>query len=178
MVIKVFPLIWAAREALAEVTLRLRSYLFQGLFQKDGQPSPFLAPSPVGSASNMEAASSNSATPRETYTGNDKTVASNHTTAAPVPAKNNGESVNLTESGTREDAPGSMNRIAVPLVTRSILEVVIPEYAVPKLITKSRNKLAQISELSGANVKLVGTSPETTEHIIQIFGTPVQAERA
>lgn len=39
-------------------------------------------------------------------------------------------------------------RIAVPLVTRSILEVVIPEYAVPKLITKSRNKLAQISEVS------------------------------
>ncbi|KAI7728288.1 hypothetical protein M8C21_008470 [Ambrosia artemisiifolia] len=38
-------------------------------------------------------------------------------------------------------------KIDVPLVTRSILEVVIPEYAVPKLITKSRNKLAQISEV-------------------------------
>ncbi|GJZ67403.1 hypothetical protein Tco_0630643 [Tanacetum coccineum] len=37
-------------------------------------------------------------------------------------------------------------RIAIPLVTRSILEVVIPQYAVPKLITKSRNKIAQISE--------------------------------
>lgn len=39
-------------------------------------------------------------------------------------------------------------KTAVPLVTRSILEVVIPEYAVPKLITKSSNKLAQISEVS------------------------------
>ncbi|KAF5810182.1 putative K domain-containing protein [Helianthus annuus] len=163
----------AAREALVELTLRLRSYIFQGLFQKDGQPSPFLAPSPVGSASNFEAASSNNPT---------STVASSQTTAAPIPAKNNGgsnsEAVNQTETGSCDDAPGATNRIAVPLVTRSILEVVIPEYAVPKLITKSRNKLAQISELSGANVKLVDTSPEAMEHIIQISGTPEQAERA
>ena len=39
-------------------------------------------------------------------------------------------------------------RIPVTLVTRSTLEVVIPEPAVPKLITKSKNKLAQISEVS------------------------------
>jgi hypothetical protein len=39
-------------------------------------------------------------------------------------------------------------RIAVPLVTRSTLEVVIPEHAVPKLVMKSKNKLAQISEVS------------------------------
>lgn len=36
----------------------------------------------------------------------------------------------------------------MPLVTRSTLEVVIPEPAVPKLITKSKNKLAQISEVA------------------------------
>ena len=35
----------------------------------------------------------------------------------------------------------------MPLVTRSTLEVVIPEYAVPKLIAKSKSKLAQISEV-------------------------------
>ncbi|KAI7744846.1 hypothetical protein M8C21_029841 [Ambrosia artemisiifolia] len=176
----------AAREALVELTLRLRNYLYQGLNQKDSQPSPFLAPSPVGSASNMEAASSNNSTPRETYTGNDKPLASNETTAAPAPASapaknnagSNGEPVTLTESGTREDAPSSMNRIVMPMVTRSILEVVIPEYAVPKLITKSRNKLAQISELSGANVQLVDASPEAAEHVIKISGTREQAERA
>lgn len=37
--------------------------------------------------------------------------------------------------------------MAVPLVTRSTLEVVLPEAVVPKLVTKSRNKLAQISEV-------------------------------
>ncbi|XP_021805444.1 RNA-binding KH domain-containing protein RCF3-like, partial [Prunus avium] len=60
----------------------------------------------------------------------------------------------------------------------STLEVVIPEQAVSKLITKSRNKLAQISELSGANVTLVEDRPEETQKIIQISGTPEQAERA
>ncbi|XP_076919043.1 RNA-binding KH domain-containing protein RCF3-like [Bidens hawaiensis] len=168
----------AAREALIEVTLRLRSYLFQ----KDGQPSALLAPSPVRSASNIETASNNNTTPRETYTGNDKAIAPNQTTAASVPAKNNAgsnsEAVKLTERGTREDAPSSLSRITMPMITRSTLEVVIPEYAVPKLITKSRNKLAQISELSGADVKLVGTSPEATENIIRISGTREQAERA
>lgn len=177
----------AAREALVELTLRLRSYLFQGPSQKETQPTPFHAPSPGGSASNLEAVSSNNTTPRETYTGNDIAVASNQnaqTKAAPVPARNTGgsnsEAVNQTDSGSREETPtpSATTRIAVPLVTRSILEVVIPEYAVPKLITKSRNKLAQISELSGANVKLLDMSPEVTEHVIQISGTPEQAERA
>lgn len=171
----------AAREALVEVTLRLRSYIFQGFFQKDAQIPPFLAPSPGGSASNLEGASSNNTTSRENYSGNDPATASNQnlqsTTAKNIGGSNN-ETVNQTESGNREDTPSTVNRIAVPLVTRSILEVVIPEYAVPKLITKSRNKLAQISELSGANVKLIDTSTEATEHIIQISGTPEQAERA
>ncbi|XP_071709997.1 RNA-binding KH domain-containing protein RCF3-like [Rutidosis leptorrhynchoides] len=175
----------AAREALVEVTLRLRSYTFQGFFQKDGQPGTIHAPSPVGTTSNLEAAPSNSTTTRETYSGNDTNVASNQnmqTTLQVHPAKNTGgsnsEGVNQTESGTREDAPSKLNRRPVQLVTRSILEVVIPDYAVPKLITKSRNMLAQISQLSGANVKLVDTSTEATEHIIQISGTQEQAERA
>ena len=38
-------------------------------------------------------------------------------------------------------------RIQVPMVTRSTLEVVIPEYAVTRLMGKSKNKLAQISEV-------------------------------
>lgn len=58
--------------------MRLRSYIFQGFFQKDAsQVPPFLAPSPGGSASNLEAASSNNTTPRENYSGNDPTTASN-----------------------------------------------------------------------------------------------------
>ncbi|EYU25246.1 hypothetical protein MIMGU_mgv1a0222312mg, partial [Erythranthe guttata] len=62
-------------------------------------------------------------------------------------------------------------------VTRSTLEIVIPPHAASELVKKSR-KLALISELSGANVKLIDDRPESTEKIIQISGTPEQAERA
>ena len=82
----------AAREALVELTLRLRSYLFQGPSQKETQPTPFHAPSPGGSASNLEPASSNNTAPRESYSGSDITVASNQnsqTKAAPVPPRVN-----------------------------------------------------------------------------------------
>lgn len=46
----------------------------------------------------------------------------------------------------------SVVRISVPLVTRSTLEVVLPEYAVPKLTAKSKSKLAQISEVCKTSV--------------------------
>lgn len=50
--------------------------------------------------------------------------------------------------------------MSVPLVTRSTLEVVLPDQVIPKLVTKSRNKLAQISEvklslLTGVTNRLV-----------------------
>ncbi|KAL7183565.1 hypothetical protein ACSBR2_025877 [Camellia fascicularis] len=175
----------AAREALVEVTARLRSYVYGDFFQRD-MPSPsMLASSPVGSALGLEAASSNNITPpREGYTGtgSDPPPSTYQNVQTMQPAKDFGgsvgETVKQTENERREDMPSSLNRIPVPLVTRSILEVVIPQHAVPKLITKSKNKLAQISELSGASVKLIEDRPEVTEKTIQISGTPEQAERA
>ncbi|XAR52193.1 hypothetical protein NMG60_11020129 [Bertholletia excelsa] len=178
----------AAREALVEVTSRLRSYLYRDFFQKD-MPAPSLpAPNPAGNALVLEATSSNNVTPaRDVHvgTGSDPPFMS-YQNVQPMgtvqPAKDSGGSVSETvkqiESEHREDVPSALNRIPVPLVTRSILEVVIPQHAVPKLITKSKSKLAQISELSGASVKLIEDRPEVAEKVIQISGTPEQAERA
>jgi len=56
--------------------------------------------------------------------------------------------------------------MAVPLVTRSTLEVVLPEAVVPKLVTKSRNKLAQISEVE---LFLTGTRLVQIMTLIKIF---------
>ncbi|GAB2293947.1 hypothetical protein Dimus_028162 [Dionaea muscipula] len=83
------------------------------------------------------------------------------------------------ENGRRDDTPTvALTRIAVPLVTRSTLEVVIPDFAAPKLLARSKSKLSQISELSGAKVTLVEDDPEETQKIIRISGTPEQSERA
>ncbi|KAJ4842333.1 DNA replication factor C [Turnera subulata] len=169
----------AARDALVEVTSRLRSYLYKELWQKDAPP-PYSAQGPVGGALGVETAS-----PRDGHNGGDASFAGNQhvqsSAAAQTPkdARGSGtDALKQNESERREDLPTTTNRIPVTLVTRSILEVVIPEPAVPKLVTKSKNKLAQISELSGANVTLVEDRPGVTEKIIQISGTPEQAERA
>ncbi|XP_065878358.1 RNA-binding KH domain-containing protein RCF3 [Euphorbia lathyris] len=174
--------ITAARDALVEVTSRLRSYLYKEYFQKD-TPAPISAP---GNAMRLESASPKNVTPaRDGLGGGEPPIATYQTmqsAAAAPPAKDAGgistEKVKQNDSERREDVAPPINRISVPLVTRSILEIVIPEHAVPKLVTKSKNKLAQISELSGANVTLVEDRPEVTEKTIQISGTPDQVERA
>ncbi|KAL6127256.1 hypothetical protein ACLB2K_075297 [Fragaria x ananassa] len=165
----------AARDALVEVTSRLRSHLYRELFQKDTMP--FSVPGPVSSALDY-------INPvREARTGNGPSIATYQNVQTAQPSKDSGvfvsEAVKQNENERREDVPTGLNsRIPVTLVTRSILEVVIPEKAVSKLITKSKNMLAQISELSGARVTLVEDSPEVTQKIIQISGTPEQTERA
>ncbi|KAG5067400.1 hypothetical protein AAZX31_04G215000 [Glycine max] len=162
----------AARDAVVEVTSRLRSYLYRDFFQRDTVPLP--APLPGAAAS-----SSNNIVP---VTETPTTYQNLQTVAAALPSKETGGSSTETgkqkESDRRDDLLSGLNRIAVPLVTRSTLEVVLPEYAVPKLVAKSKSKLAQISELSGANVTLVEDRPDVTQKIIQISGTPEQAERA
>ncbi|RDX87798.1 RNA-binding KH domain-containing protein RCF3, partial [Mucuna pruriens] len=162
----------AARDAVVEVTSRLRSYMYRDFFQRDTVPLPASLPG-------VEASSSNNVVPAtETPT----TYQNMQTVAAALLSKETGGSSTETgkpkESDRRDDVLSGLNRIAVPLVTRSTLEVVIPEYAVPKLLAKSKSKLAQISELSGANVTLVEDRPDETQKIIQISGTPEQAERA
>ncbi|KAI8540494.1 hypothetical protein RHMOL_Rhmol09G0268300 [Rhododendron molle] len=186
-IVQIVGEIKASREALVEVTSRLRSYIYQEFFPKDMLTPTMLASNPVANAVGLEVASSHNVTPaRERYaaTETDPPPANYQniqTTATVLPAKDSVGSVSATmktESERREDMPSGLNRIPVPIVTRSILEVVIPQHAVPKLITKSKNKLAQISELSGASVKLIEDRPETTEKTILISGTPDQAERA
>ncbi|KAB5531608.1 hypothetical protein DKX38_018278 [Salix brachista] len=171
----------AARDALVEVTSRLRSYIYKDVFEKD-LPPPVSAPGPAGG---MQAASPNPAPAREGVISGDPPVSYQNvqSAATPQPSKDargsSAEAVKQNGSERREELPTTtMNRIPVTLVTRSTLEVVIPEPAVPKLITKSKNKLAQISELSGANVTLVEDMPDVNEKIIRISGTPEQAERA
>ncbi|KAE9587247.1 hypothetical protein Lal_00004831 [Lupinus albus] len=164
----------AARDAVVEVTSRLRSYLYRDFIQRDTVP-------PSAPLSSVEASSSNTIAPViETSTAyqNVQTVA-----PAVLPSKKEtgGSSTEVgkqKDNDRRDDVLSGLNRITMPLVTRSILEVVIPEYAAPKLIARSKSKLAQISELSGANVTLVEDRPDVTEKIIQLSGTPEQAERA
>ncbi|MBA0845053.1 hypothetical protein Goarm_022968 [Gossypium armourianum] len=178
-IVQIVGEIKAARDALVEITSRLRSYLYRD-FSLDPPPS---APSITATAS-MGNVSPNLTPSRDGQTASPGTYQNMPTPATPSSSKevvkSGAETVKQTESERREDVPSAIaiSRIAVPLVTRSTLEVVIPDYAVPKLIAKSKTKLAQISELSGANVTLVEDRPNETQKIIQISGTLEQSERA
>ncbi|KAK8658364.1 hypothetical protein V6N13_036572 [Hibiscus sabdariffa] len=161
----------AARDALVEITSRLRSYLYREFSQDPQPPAP-----PITATGSIGNISPNLTPACDGQTANVPTPATPSSSKDVV--KSGAKTVKQAASERREDVPSAISRITVPLVTRSTLEVVIPDYAVPKLIAKSKNKLAQISELSGANVTLVEDRPNETQKIIQIYGTPEQSERA
>lgn len=160
----------AARNVILDVTARLRSYVYRDILQRDTVPPSAPLPSVEASSSNSMAAVAETATANQNMQSVAVALASKESGGSST------EMGKMKESDRPDDLPSGLNR-TVSLVTRSILEVVIPEYAVPRLLAKSKSKLAQISELSGANVKLVEDRPDEKEKIIQISGTPEQAER-
>ncbi|CAA7051612.1 unnamed protein product [Microthlaspi erraticum] len=172
VVIQIAGEIRAARDALVELTLQLRSHMCKELSQKETPPGSTSTNGPLeGVAGAIEVASSNNTSQsREGLTGFNLNLLQASTIA---PQFKEGR-----ESEHRDEVPVTTSRMSVPLVTRSTLEVVLPDLAIPKLVSKSRNKLAQISEWSGASVTLVEDRPEETQNIIRISGTPEQAERA
>lgn len=77
----------AAREALVEVTAKLRSYLYQDFYTKDISPSPRIANSSVGNALGQEAASNNNLNSyRETGSANHLPSASSQNVQIVAPA--------------------------------------------------------------------------------------------
>nr|VDD21754.1 unnamed protein product [Brassica oleracea] len=168
VVVQITGEIRAARDALVELTLRLRSHMYREFSQKETPPASTSTTGPLeGVAGVIEVASSNNTTqPREGLS------------IAPQYKESGGPVAKVGESEQRDEVPNTASRMSVPLVTRSTLEVVLPDQVIPKLVTKSRNKLAQISEWSGASVTLVEDRPGETQNVIRISGTPEQAERA
>ncbi|CAG7909846.1 unnamed protein product [Brassica rapa] len=168
VVVQIAGEIKAARDALVELTLRLRSHMCKELSQKETPPGSTSTTGPLeGVAGVMEVASSNNTTQSREGLA-----------IAPQYKEGGGSVAKAGESEHRDEVPVTASRMSVALVTRSTLEIVLPDEVIPKLVTKSRNKLAQVSEWSGATVTLVEDRPEETQNVIRISGTPEQAERA
>ncbi|KAK9665227.1 hypothetical protein RND81_14G099100 [Saponaria officinalis] len=183
-----------AREALVEVTAKLRSHLYKEFLRRDTLPSSDSAlPSERNGRPKPDSVNNSSLANESSLAVKSPAMVSQatHTGAPMQPTKDAGLSSSETSkqnvndrredsaSSRREDTPTSCStRIQVPMVTRSTLEVVIPEYAVARLLAKSKNKLNQISQLSGAKVTLIEDEPDLAEKFIRISGTPEQAEKA
>ncbi|CAL5038657.1 unnamed protein product [Urochloa decumbens] len=165
----------AARNALMQVTTKLRSYLYREMS----------GPIQVGNINVHGAISPATGSPRGLYQGNDIPMGAYHQapqlTASWHSRDSGGSASGSFEQGSNindDIRQNATKRFAVPLVTRSTLEVVIPNSAVASLTMRAGSKLAQISEMSGATVKLADDRPDVLEKVVQISGTPEQTEKA
>ncbi|XP_051122788.1 RNA-binding KH domain-containing protein RCF3-like [Andrographis paniculata] len=176
----------AARKALLEVTSRIGSHLYGEFLKNDALAC---CPWPADGAMESEAGLDGSASYFESQAGNEPVDSAHQNALTDKPTGKTKdvvqpsiEQANRKEEPRSDHQPCTSNRISMPIIARSTLEVVIPAYAAP-LATKSRN-LTLISEISGAAVKLLveeeGTEGEVgaADKRIQISGTPEQAERA
>ncbi|PUZ60940.1 hypothetical protein GQ55_4G221700 [Panicum hallii var. hallii] len=165
----------AARNALMQVATKLRSYLYREMS----------GPIKVGNINVYGAISPATGSPRGPYQGNDIPMGPYHQapqlTASWHSKDSGGSASGSFEQGSNindDIRQNASKRFAVPLVTRSTLEVVIPNSAVASLTMRAGSKLAQISEMSGATVTLADDRPGILEKVVQISGTPEQTEKA
>ncbi|KAG8094473.1 hypothetical protein GUJ93_ZPchr0012g20832 [Zizania palustris] len=164
----------AARNALLQVTEKLRSYLYREM------PGP----NQIGNINVHGSISPAKGSPRGLYQGNDIPMPPYQQAHVPASwhSKDSGGTANIPfEQGSNindDIRQSSAKRFAIPLVTRSTLEVVIPKSAAASLTMRAGSKLAQISEMSGATVTLVDDRPEVAEKVVRISGTPEQADKA
>ncbi|XXG66859.1 hypothetical protein AAC387_Pa06g0342 [Persea americana] len=172
----------ASRNALIQVTSRIRSYLYHDIsLPKELPLPPVSTPGRVGNTL-ADASSPNRNSAHEDYQGSDNSTTGYKTMqTASTPLQGTGQSGSelLEQEGTNfHEGSSRQGRITSVLVTKRTLEVVIPEQAVPSLIMRSGSKLAQISEMSGAMVILIENGPEQPKRVVKISGSPEQTERA
>lgn len=175
--------IQVSREALMQVTSRLRRNLhrelsFSGQGLMSSLPSLDHLESDFGPGSPGRSISS---TPGFRGSGR---FSSNYQSLSPSrgrsPAKDADSGSRVLENKERsvhEAALVRLGRSAGGVVTKTTVEVVIPEYAIAALIRKSENNIAQISEMSGATVNLLEVRPGF-EKVVEISGSPEQTHRA
>ncbi|KAF3786460.1 Flowering locus K-like proteiny domain [Nymphaea thermarum] len=172
----------AARQALLQLTDRLRGYFFaENSLSRESLSIP--VDSSIGNVGTVEPIPSiRNTLPKGCEEDGPPLVSvqSLQPGAVPRPTKDvlltsltegdGSRALSVEESSARDGVPNVPERFPAAIVTKTTVEVAISEHATAAL-TRSKNKLMQISEISGAKVELV-------ENMIKISGSPEQAEKA
>ncbi|KAK1301786.1 KH domain-containing protein [Acorus calamus] len=169
----------AARDAVIEVTSRIKNYLYRDISMCKDLPPPPSAPSNTGSTFDLESSSPKTSS-HEGHQGNSP-VAAAYSNAQTIAVSRHLQDNRSWDSGSLQQEEMNGNEEGQQMssvVTRKTLEVVIPKHALASLMMRSGSKLVQISEISGATVSLVEDKPEQTEKVVQITGSPERAEKA
>lgn len=85
---------------------------------------------------------------------------------------------NFEESILRQGGSAGFGRSASGVITKTTVEVVIPERALAAVLGKSGNGIVKIQQISGAKVNLLEVRPGSSEGVVEISGTPQQTNSA
>ncbi|KAL4205076.1 hypothetical protein AMTRI_Chr01g135350 [Amborella trichopoda] len=185
-VVQIVGDICTARNALVQVTSRLRDALSrESSFSRMPLP-PLSGQGPLGNVVGLEPESpTRNNSGREGYQGTGRLAAcyqiaqkANAAWSSKDAALFGSRTQEYEESGGHEEVLNRLDRFPKALITRTTVEVLIPENAIAALISRSGSKLAQISEISGASITLLDSTPGMPDRKVEISGAPEQAERA
>lgn len=168
-----------AREALIQVTERLRRKCFEERFL----PSP---------GENINTSLTRTAAPRQNDFGSPGRMdfprsgidslgppsSSYQTSTPPWTGQDSIGGRSLRDSEPPSSQQGPNFRLTGALVTKTTMEVVIPAHAITAIIGDGGSKIVRIRQISGAKVDLLDVRSGASEGVVKISGTPEQTQAA
>lgn len=178
-----------AREALVQITSRLRSNLnLEKSIPGAMVTSSLASKAPLSSRGMFEHGS-----PGRSFSSSMVFQAGGHSTSSyptipsspgPWSSKSKQDISNVSnfsnfeESILRQGGSSGFGRSASGLITKTTVEVVIPERALAAILGKSGKGIVKIQQISGAKVNLLEVRPGSSEGVVEISGTPQQTNAA
>lgn len=89
-----------------------------------------------------------------------------------------GNYMDYEEPVVRKGGSSVFGRSTSGLITKTTVEVVVPQHVIASLLGKSGTGLSQIRQISGAKVNLLDVRPGSSEGVVEISGTPEQTHAA
>uniref|UniRef100_A0A0D6QYY3 K Homology domain-containing protein n=2 Tax=Araucaria cunninghamii TaxID=56994 RepID=A0A0D6QYY3_ARACU len=78
----------------------------------------------------------------------------------------------------RKGGSSIFGRSSAGLITKTTVEVLVPEHILAALLGNSGHGIAQMQKITGAKVKLLDVRPGSSEGVIEISGTPEETHAA
>ncbi|KAH9315612.1 hypothetical protein KI387_024239, partial [Taxus chinensis] len=180
--------IHVAREALIQITSRLRANLYPDRPISEAVPSSsFGSLVSLSGRGRLEPVSSGRSYSSSMVFQGDHS-SSSYLNLPPSPGPWSSKSIHdMTRMGNFTDyeepivhkgGSSIFGRSTSGLIMKTTVEVVVPEHVIAALLGKSGNGIAQIRQISGAKVNLLEIRPGSSEGVVEISGTPEQTHAA
>eukprot|EP01018_Ginkgo_biloba_P029386 Gb_18830 [translate_table: standard] len=178
-----------AREALVQITSRLRSSLHRERpFSGHMLSSSLGSPTRLSSRGRLEPGSPGRSfsSARALRGGGHSSSSHQNLPSSPGPwsskskrdMSSGGNFSDFEDLSSHQGGSAGFGRAASGLITKTTVEVVIPQHAIAAIVGKSGNGIVRIRQFSGAKVNLLEVRPGSSEGVVEISGTPEQTHAA